>query len=131
VFISHSSQDTWIARQLARFVREAGAETFLDETDIHVGDDFEATIVDAARNSHEMLVLLTPWSLKRPYMWMELGVLWAEGRRIVGILHGLKVADLTAEEGTPALLKRIDLVVLNEVDRYFSQLKSRLEERSP
>lgn len=40
VFISHSAADTWIAKQLAREITSCGAEPFLDEAHIEVGDDF-------------------------------------------------------------------------------------------
>jgi hypothetical protein len=60
VFISHSSIDTWVARQLARYIEDAGAVTFLDEADIEYGDDFEERILEALRTSQELLVLLTP-----------------------------------------------------------------------
>ncbi len=45
VFISHSSVDTWVARQIARYIEECGASTFLDEADIEYGDDFEERIL--------------------------------------------------------------------------------------
>jgi hypothetical protein len=126
VFISHSSIDTWVARQVARYVEALGASTFLDEADIEFGDDFEERILDAARASDELLVLLTPWALRRPYIWLEIGAVWGLGRRIVGVLHGLTPNELVTQEGTPALLKRIDLVELNNIDSYFEQLKRRV-----
>ena len=30
VFISHSSKDTWVAKQIERHLQECGAHTFLD-----------------------------------------------------------------------------------------------------
>jgi hypothetical protein len=127
VFISHSSIDTWVARQLARYVERCGAVTFLDEADIEYGDDFEERILAAARASHELIVLLTPWAIKRPYIWLEIGAIWGQGKRIVGVLHGLTANELVTQEGTPALLKRIDLVDINRIDTYFDQLKARIE----
>lgn len=126
VFISHSSEDTWVARQLSQIIQGFGASTFLDEADIEYGDDFEDRILEAARNSQEMLVLLTPWALKRPYIWLEIGAVWGLGKRIVGVLHGLSANELVSQDGTPALLKRIDLVRLNDVDAYLNQLKLRV-----
>ncbi len=38
VFISHSSKDRWIARQMARLIEERDIKTFLDEKDIQGGD---------------------------------------------------------------------------------------------
>lgn len=76
VFISHSAVDTWVARQIAGHIQVSGASTFLDEADVQIGDDFEERIVEAARNCNELLVLLTPWSIQRPYIWMEIGAVW-------------------------------------------------------
>jgi hypothetical protein len=126
VFISHSSIDTWVARQLARYIEDAGAVTFLDEADIEYGDDFEERILEALRTSQELLVLLTPWGLKRPYIWLEIGAIWGLGRRVIGVLHGLGPSELVAQDGTPALLKRIDLVELNNIGMYFEQLQRRI-----
>lgn len=126
VFISHSSEDTWVAKQLARILRDHGASTFLDEADVEYGDDFEDRILEAARSSQEMLVLLTPWALKRPYIWLEIGAVWGLGRRVVGVLHGLSPSELVTQDGTPALLKRIDLVQLNRVDEYLNQVGARV-----
>ena len=77
----------------------------------------------------EVLVLLTPWAIKRPYIWLEIGAIWGQVKRIVGVLHGLNASELVAAEGTPALLKRIDLVELNRIDTYFAQLKSRVKRK--
>jgi TIR domain len=126
IFISHSSIDTWVARQLAWYIEDLGASAFLDEADIEYGDDFEERILEAIRTSHELLVLLTPWALKRPYIWLEIGAIWGLGRRVIGVLHGLSPSELVAQDGTPALLKRIDLVELNNIGMYFEQLQRRI-----
>ena len=127
VFISHSSVDTWVARQIARAVEGWGATYFLDEADMEYGDDFEDRILAAVRASQELLVLLTPWAIKRPYIWLEIGAIWGQGQRIVGVLYGLGVKELMTDEGTPALLKRITLVEINKLDEYFDQLAARVE----
>ncbi len=127
VFISHSSVDTWVARQIARAVEEQGATYFLDEAAMEYGDDFEDRILAAVRASQELLVLLTPWAVKRPYIWLEIGAVWGQGQRIVGVLYGLGVKELMTDEGTPALLKRITLVEINKLDEYFDQLAARVK----
>jgi hypothetical protein len=78
VFISHSSMDTWIAKQIATLIGQCGATCFLDEADVQIGDDFEDKIREAANASGELLVLLTPWAIERPYIWLEMGVFWEE-----------------------------------------------------
>ena len=125
VFISHSTSDTWVAQQIAGHVQRCGAGTFLDQANIQHGDDFENEILKAADDCNELLVLLTPWSVNRPYVWLEIGVFWGNRKRIVGILHGVTSKDLAADEKTPVVLKRIDLLDINKIDSYFAQLRDR------
>ena len=125
VFISHSSTDLWIARQIAKEIMALGAGTFLDEGDIAHGDDFDAEILKAEEQCDELLVLLTPWSLNRPYIWLEIGYFRRSGKRIVGVLHGLTVTEISGDPRIPNLLKRLDMVDLNGLDTYLAQLRKR------
>lgn len=128
VFISHSSTDAWVARQLAREIRACGADTFLDCEQIDHGDDFEERIVDAAENCNELLVLFTPTALDRKYVWLEIGMFFGARKRIVAALYGIEKKDIATDRLTPVMLKRIDCVDLNFVDSYLDQLKHRVEE---
>ena len=127
VFISHSTVDTWVAKQIATAVEACGATTFLDEANIEYGDDFEAKILEAARGADELLVLLTPWATQRPYIWMEIGAFWGAGKRIVGVLQGLTAEELATRKEIPALLKRTVLLESNDLDQYFPQLAGRVQ----
>src|SRR6266508_3232655 len=118
VFISHSSIDTWVAKQLAIQITKCGASTFLDEASIEHGDDFEQKILEAAQKCDELLVLLTPWATARPYIWLEIGVFWGARKRIVCVLHGVTPKELSTDEKMPVLLKKVDLLPINEVDSY-------------
>ena len=73
VFISHSGPDTWVANQIAREIEARGATPFLDEAQIDAGADFEEDILNFLERAHELVVLLTPWALDRPYVWAEIG----------------------------------------------------------
>ena len=128
VFISHSGTDTWVAQQIARHVEECGAEPFLDESNIAFGEDFEDRILAALGQSHELLVLLTPWSLSRPYVWAEIGAAWGRRIPIVGILHGITFNDLQSDSRIPLIIKRRDCVELNDIESYLDQLRQRVEE---
>src|ERR1043166_2290014 len=119
VFISHSSTDTWVARQIANYIAACGASCFLDESNVQIGDDLEEKIREAANASDELLVLLTPWAIDRPYIWVELGAFWGARKRIVEVLYGLTSNQLFAMEDIPMLLKRSDLISLNEIESYF------------
>ncbi len=127
VFISHSSADAWVARQIEQHVKACGADTFLDRTHVHHGDDFEERISEVAERASELLMLLTPWSILRPYIWVEFGLfVTTRTKRIVGLLHGLDRKDVAADERIPVGLKRRNLVDLNDIDSYLSQLRERV-----
>jgi hypothetical protein len=98
----------------------------LDNADIDHGDDFEDKILAAAELSTELLVLLTPWSTTRPYIWLEIGAFWVRRQRIVGILLGLDRTAVMTDERVPIALKRLDFFPLNEIDSYFEQLRERV-----
>lgn len=129
VFVSHAGMDTWVAKQIQTQVTKCGPSTFLDEGDIYAGDDFENIILVELRRSTEILVLLTPWALKRPYVWLEIGAAWGLGKRLVFVLHGVTEADLSKRQSNPALLKRTNVVNINDLDKYFVQLTKRYCEK--
>ena len=79
VFVSHSARDTWVAKQIAREIAACGATPFLDEANIDAGGDFEQDIRDFINKADELVVLMTPWALDRPYVWAELGAAWGRG----------------------------------------------------
>jgi len=127
VFVSHSGADTWVARQIAREIVACGAIPFLAEAEIAVGADFEENILAFLEKADELVALITPWALDRPYVWAELGAAWGRRIPIVGLLHGLSASELQARPEVPMLLKKRDLLSLNEIDIYLGQLRSRVE----
>jgi hypothetical protein len=67
IFISHSGEDTRVAKKMATDCEAVHASTFLDQTRIAIGAKFEEDILQALRVAHELVVLMTPWALERPY----------------------------------------------------------------
>jgi TIR domain len=69
VFISHSSKDRWIARQMAAIIERGakryGVRTFLDEIDLEGGDRIPATIKANLHACQEFVILLSPQSVTR------------------------------------------------------------------
>jgi len=127
VFVSHSGEDTWVAKQIAREIEARGAIPFLDEAEVDAGADFEEDILKFLEKAHEMVVLLTPWALDRPYVWAEIGAAWGRRIPIVALLHGLTPSELRGRAGVPVLLKKRDLIQLNEIGTYLEQLASRIQ----
>lgn len=126
IFISHSGRDTWVAKQIAREVSACGATPFLDEAEIDVGADFEEEILGFLEKADELVVLLTPWAMDRPYVWAELGAAWGRRIPIVALLLGITPAELQSRSGVPILLKKRDLIELNDIDTYLNQLRLRI-----
>ncbi len=129
VFVSHSGTDTWIARQIAREIEACGATPFLDEAQVDAGADFEEDILSFLERAHELVVLLTPWALERPYVWAELGAAWGRRIPIVALLLGITAYELQTRPGIPVLLKKRDLLPLNDISVYLEQLRKRVHLR--
>ena len=127
VFISHGSADTWIARQIARCIKDCDAATFLDEADISKGDNFKEVIHKELGKSKELVALFTPWSVKRFWVWVEIGAAWGQGQRIIVVLHGLTQSELEELGGSKAILEDINILELNNFDRYIDELKERVK----
>lgn len=126
VFVSHSGEDTWVARQIAREITSCGARPFLDEADIDVGAEFEEDIRNFLDDAHELLVLFTPWGFERPYVWAEIGAAWIRRIPIIVVLHGLSAKDFQSQPNAPVFLKKRDIIRLNDIDQYFEQLSTRV-----
>lgn len=126
VFVSHAWSDLWIAQQIERRIREdTKAETFIDAVDIAKGDDFEERIFTEMARVDELVVLLTPWSVDRHWLWVEIGAARAHGCRIVPILYHLSLDELERGSGA-TFLKAKNVVAMNEMETYLSQLKRRV-----
>lgn len=128
VFVSHASEDTWVAKQIAREITLQGALPFLDEAEVEIGAEFEEDIRDFLNQADELLVLFTPWALKRPYVWAEIGAAWIRRIPITVVLHGLTRAEFQSQPSTPVFLKKRNIIQLNAIDEYFNQLKKKLSD---
>ncbi len=126
VFVSHGARDAWIARQMARAMIEVGAEAFLDVYDTATGDDFETRIRDALGECDELLALFTPFSVRRAWVFMEIGAAWMQGKRVSAMLYGVSLKDFDTEASTGAgLLTTRHVRDLNDFDQYLRELAVR------
>src|ERR1022692_4855339 len=122
VFVSHATADKWLAKTLCEKIEESGASTFRDDRDIDGGDDIPERIRLAIKRSNELVVLLTPNSVDRPWVMFEVGAAWGRGGalRIVPILYQVEVDTI------PAIIKSKKAIHLNECDAYFAEVKARV-----
>ena len=85
VFVSHGSHDAWIARQMARCIQECGAEVLIDAFDLQSGDDVLEKLSEMLDSASELVVLFTPQSSGRAWIWMEIGLMRLTRKRVVPI----------------------------------------------
>lgn len=123
--MSHATADKWLATILCEKIEATGATTFRDDRDINGGDDIPESLRQAIAGSDEMVVLLTPESIHRPWVLMEVGAAWQRGddMRIVGVLQHVSV------EPIPAMLKSKKIIDLNAFDSYLKELKARMRKK--
>jgi hypothetical protein len=119
VFVSHATSDKWLAKILCAKIEAVGAKTFRDDRDIDGGDDIPDAVRAAIEKSDEMVVLLTPVSVNRPWVLLEAGAAWQRGLRIVAVLQHIQV------EPIPGMLKAKKVIDLNQFDEYLLELGKR------
>jgi hypothetical protein len=73
VFVSHATTDKWLAKAICERIEGAGATTFRDDRDISGGDDIPEEIRRQIKLSREVVVLLTPESVDRQWVTLEVG----------------------------------------------------------
>lgn len=108
VFVSYS-KDKDVAKQVCTFIEATGAVPFMDEA-IEAGEKFEDRLLRALDECAEHVILLSPNSIIRPYVWMELGAAWVLKRKVIGILNGITVRELRSSEGMPNLIVDLNLI---------------------
>lgn len=127
VFVSHGSDDRWVASQIAKCLRELGADTFLDETNIPKGSNFKRIIHQEIALSNEVVALFTPWSVKRSWVWIEMGAAWILERPIIAVFHGMELSDLDQNGQGKGMLEDINALKLNDMERYLMEVASRVK----
>lgn len=127
VFISHSSKDRWIARQMAAIIerraKRYGVRTFLDEKDLEAGASIPEEIRRHLEGCEEFLVLLTSLSISRQWVLLELGAAWGLRKRIAAI------TDKVADDDLPDIIRQTKVCELNDFDRFVSELVDRAKRR--
>lgn len=125
VFVSHATNDKWIAKTLCEKIEEIkGATFFRDDRDIDGGDDIPEEIRRQIKQSKEMLVLLTPKSVDSVWVKLEIGGawLWSKTMRITVVLYHVSVDPI------PGMIKSKKAISLNDIDQYLAELEMRVRD---
>ena len=131
VFVSHASEDMWVAEQISSCIQSVGADTFLDRRDIHAGDDFKARIKSEIPKCDELIALFTPWSRGRFWVRHEMGIADAHQLRIVCVFYGVTLEDFDKDADGRGPLEDVSNINLNRFDDYLAQLRGRMPRLPP
>jgi hypothetical protein len=123
VFISHATADKWVAKAICEKIEAIGASTFRDDRDIDGGDDIPEKIRRQIKHSQEMIVLLTPESVNRQWVLLEVGAAWGwrKNFRIVAILDHVDIDPI------PEMIKSKKAIKINEFDNYLVEISTRVK----
>src|SRR5436190_18794032 len=122
VFISHATADKWLAKVLCEKIEATGATTFRDDRDIRGGDDIPEEIRRQIKQSKEIVVLLTPQSVTRQWVILEVGAArgWSKRMRILLIMYHVSVDPI------PDMIKNKKAISLSDFDQYANDLADRV-----
>jgi hypothetical protein len=125
VFVSHATADKRLAVILCNKLDDVGVISFRDDKDIDGGDEIRARIIEEVRRSDEFVVIVTPRSTKRQWIWFELGLaMMRRNLRIVPIIAGA-----TADQ-IPAPIQWRKAWKWSDLDRYLETVKGRAKGKS-
>lgn len=129
VFFSHGGEDTYIVNDFfGPKISASGAEVFVDEGEISYGDDFRDIVFHQLQTCDELLVLLTPSSVQRPWVFAELGASILREIHVVAIRYGVSEEELR-RLGILSLLGTKKLLVPADCDKYVEQLRNRVRNK--
>lgn len=120
VFISHSSKDLWIATVIAGKIEAVGGKCWLDEKDLEGGDIIAADIISGIDACHEAIVLVSSHSVQSQWVAFEIGGVRAQHKRVTPILNNINPEDMGP-------MKDVKAINLNDIERFLSQLKKRID----
>jgi len=86
LFISYSTHDSLIAKELKEAIEKEGFTCFMAEKDIPTATLWENEIRNAIHLSKKILLLITPRSKNRPWILLETGAAWALQKDIIPAL---------------------------------------------
>lgn len=97
----------------------------MDEANIKKGDDFKKEIHRELADCTELIALFTPWSMDRAWVWVEIGAAWGLDKRIIAVLCGMDISDLEGAPGGEAVLGDLNIISINDLPEYLSELEVR------
>ena len=85
VFVSHRHRDSTWAKSLVKHLQAKGFDVWLDELELHPGDNFVEKIRQAVRDS-DTVVSVIGGHQPSPNVLVEMGMALAQGKRVLPIV---------------------------------------------
>jgi DNA-binding MarR family transcriptional regulator len=118
-FISYSSVDANLAKRVSRMLNSLGVEYFLDAKDVNWGDVLTEVVRNGIASCTDLVVIVSPASIKSQWVSFEIGHASALGKRILPLLAHPSVE-------VPSFIKQYHHKSrTNDVKCYFRQLLRR------
>jgi hypothetical protein len=118
-FISYSSVDANLAKRVSRMLDSLGVEYFLDGKDVNWGDVLTETVRNEIASCTDLVVIVSPASIRSQWVSFEIGHASALGKRILPLLAHPSVE-------VPSFIKQYHSKSrTNDVRRHFEQLLRR------
>jgi TIR domain-containing protein len=118
IFISSDGKDADLARDLSKRLMKAGltATTSPNKTD--------RDRIENLKKADEVIFLLTTNSLESYNVFFDMGAAYEMNKRLAPVLVGVRVKDLSA------IVKGLDFIKYDELERYISKLQRRVKKSS-
>jgi len=117
VFISSTSRDIDVARDLARRINEAGVRVFPVEETAMRGEDVAASVTRELRDADEVIVILTDNSINSPNVLYEMGAASGLHKRVTPLVVNVRDSEI------PPFVK--EYVRFAELPDYIAELAKR------
>jgi hypothetical protein len=114
-----------VADLIEKAGRQHEIDTFLDEKDIEYGGSIPEEIRQQIRDCGELVVLLSEYSVDRPWVLIEIGAAWVLEKRIVAVM------DKLSPDQMPDVIAPFRGVDLNEIQDYVNELVGRVAANKP
>lgn len=88
VFISYSHEDRDWAREFADALKHLGLDPWFDQYRIRAGESLTEALEKGLRESDVIVLLISPESAKKPWVFLEVGAALGMGKKVLDIVPG-------------------------------------------
>ena len=86
VFISHSHSDENWVREFANSLQQHGLNVWFDSHSVPFGQSWTEAVEKGLRESNFIVLLVTPDSLRRPNLFLEIGAAMGMGKQLIPVV---------------------------------------------